>query len=144
MRLNSIRVSSKSDGVRWREGWVAAKESDHTAGSRFFKAFIGKVGDRFVMDHGVVQANGQQNILRFYESRDLRKWTYLFSNSPDPQWYEPSGRWDHMYILPKDEENPFAGYWGYPVATPKHGLVRGLGMMDTQNGREWRIQRLSQ
>ena len=132
-------IAISDDGVHWHDGWVAATEPDRAVGSKFFKAFIGKVGNRFVMDHGVFRANGRQDILRFYESSDLRQWRYLFSNSPDPKWYEPAGRWDHMYILPKDEGNPSAGYWGYPVATPKPGLARGLGMMDTKDGRDWKI-----
>lgn len=132
-------IAVSDDGVHWRDEYVAATEPGHATGNRFFKAFIGKVGDRFIMDHGVRQANGRQDTLRFYESRDLREWTYLFSNNPDPQWYEPAGRWDHMYMLPKDEDDPAAGYWGYPVATTKPGLPRALGMMDTRDGREWRI-----
>ena len=51
-----------------------------------------------------------QNLMRWYESTDLRRWNYLFSSSPDPRWYgvppQPA-RWDHMYILPKEERgNP--------------------------------------
>ena len=132
-------IAVSADGVHWQDGWVVTPESARTAGSKFFKAFIAAIGTRFIMDHGVLQQNGRQDTLRFYESADLHEWTYLFSNSPDPAWYQPEGRWDHMYMLPKDEEDPSAGYWGYPVATTKPGLPRSLGMMETRDGREWQI-----
>jgi len=132
-------LAVSENGVQWRDGWEVAPEIDRAAGSKFFKAFIAKVGTRFVLDHGVFEHNGRQDLLRFYESTDLRTWSYLFSNAPDPRWYLPGGRWDHMYILPKDEEDPAAGYWGYPVATTRPELPRSLGMMETPDGREWHI-----
>ena len=138
LSANCGLIAVSDDGVHWQDERAIAQEPGHATGNRFFKAFISKVGERFIMDHGVRQANGRQDTLRFYESRDLREWTYLFSNNPDPRWYEPAGRWDHMYVLPKDEDDPSAGYWGYPVATPKPGLVRGWGMMETKDGRDWR------
>ncbi len=42
-----------------------------------------------------------------------------------------------MYMLPKDEDDPAAGYWGYPVATTRPELPRSLGMMETRDGRDW-------
>jgi hypothetical protein len=131
-------IAESDDGVHWRDGWEVAEEIERERGCKFLKAFIGRLGDRFIMDHGVRRPEGQDT-LRFYESTDLRDWTYLFSNHPDPRWYVATGRWDHMYILPKEEGHPNAGYWGYPVATPKEGLQRGLGMMASPDGREWTI-----
>ncbi len=131
-------IATSKDGVHWKDGWVAVRELEYDKGNTFYKAFIGRVGDRFIMNHGVLQASGQQNILRFYESQNLRTWKYLYSTTPDARWYAIDGRWDHMYVLPKDEDNPSAGYWGYPVATPKAGLARGLGMAESDDGREWR------
>jgi hypothetical protein len=132
-------ISYSDDGVHWREGWRACPEPLAPFGGRFFKAFIRRIGDRFVMNHGVLQPNGWQDTLRYYESGDLREWTYIGSNQPDPRWYLPAGRWDHMYTLPKDEESPAAGYWGYPVATPRPELPRGCGLTETQDGRSWTI-----
>ncbi|MHB0859184.1 MAG: glycoside hydrolase family protein [Anaerolineae bacterium] len=132
-------ISHSDDGVHWHEGWQVCPEPLTPYGGKFFKAFIGRIGNRFVMNHGVLQPNGWQDTLRYYESQDLREWTYICSNQPDPQWYMPTGRWDHMYTLPKDEENPAAGYWGYPVATTRPELLRGCGLMETHDGRSWTI-----
>ena len=127
---------SSEDGVHWKEEKVVLKESE---GNTFYKCFVGKCGDRFVMNHGV--RRGQvQDTLRFYESTDLEKWEHLFSSNPDPRWYKGGrdGRWDHMYVLAKEEGNPDAGYWGHVVSVKKSGPA-GVGMMQSKNGREWEV-----
>ncbi|MEI6519846.1 MAG: hypothetical protein WCO98_07375 [bacterium] len=132
-------IAVSDDGIHWRDGWTVTQEPFFADGGRYFKAFIAKIGDRFIMDHGVQQANGRQDILRFYESKNLHDWSPLFNSNPDPRWYEPSGRWDHMYMLPKNENDASAGYWGYPVATTKPVLPRAMGMMESVDGRDWTI-----
>lgn len=132
-------LAHSADGVHWQDGWVVTPEIDRAAGNKFFKAFIRRLGTRFVLNHGVLRHSGEQDTLRCYESDDLHAWRYLFSNSPDPAWYRPEGRWDHMYMLPKDEGDPSAGFWGYPVATTTPERPRSLGMMETRDGREWTI-----
>ena len=98
-------------------------------------------GGRFILNHGVARRQGQDT-LRFYESTDLHEWHYLFSNQPDRRWYglppQPS-RWDHMYILPKEEGKPAAGYWGHVVSVPKPGTPPGVGMMESADGRTWTV-----
>ena len=44
-----------------------------------------------------------------------------------------------MYILPKEEGNPAAGYWGHVVSVPKPGDPPGVGMMESADGRSWTI-----
>jgi hypothetical protein len=44
-----------------------------------------------------------------------------------------------MYIIPKEEGVPDSGYWGYAVATPKPGLPRAPGMLQSPNGTDWEI-----
>ena len=132
-------IAYSDDGVHWHDGWEITPEPTGPYGGMFYKAFIGRVGGRFVMNHGVLQPHGWQDTLRYYESTNLKDWNYIGSNMPDPQWYLPTGRWDHMYILPKDEQDPSLGYYGYPVATPKPGLPRGCGMCETTDGRSWKI-----
>ena len=131
-------LAVSEDGVHWQDGWMVTPEPGRAEGNRFFKAFIGRVRDRFVMNHGVM-GNGRQDILRFYESVDLHAWTSLGHSHPDPRWYTPAGRWDHMYILPKEEGNPAAGFWGYPVATTLPELQRALGVMESPDGRAWTV-----
>ena len=134
-------LASSRDGVHWEDEGAVLEERDHARGMQFFKCFVARCGDRFIMDHGVARDKGQ-DILRFYESQDLKHWNYLFSNQPDPHWYGVAGqphRWDHMYILPKDEGHPQSGYWGYPVAIPRSKLPRSPGMMQSRDGRAWEI-----
>ena len=132
-------IAQSADGVHWQDGWTVTPEPTAPHGGKFFKAFISRIGDRFLLDHGVLQPHGWQDTLRYYESTDLKSWTYLGSNMPDPRWYEPKGRWDHMYVIPKDEADPTQGYYGYPVATTKAGLPRGCGMCESTDGRSWTI-----
>ena len=132
-------IAHSADGVHWQDGWTVTPEPTVPDGGKFYKAFIGRVGGRFLMDHGVLQPDGSQDTLRYYESADLRNWTCLGSNTPDPRWYAPAGRWDHMYIIPKDETDLAKGYYGYPVATTKHGLPRACAMCETLDGRSWKI-----
>ena len=132
-------IAHSDDGVHWQDGWTVTPEPSAPQGGKFLKAFVSRISGRFVMNHGVLQPHGWQDTLRYYESTDLREWTYLGCNTPDPRWYEPIGRWDHMYVIPKDEADPAAGYYGYPVATPKPGLPRGCGLCETMDGRSWTI-----
>jgi len=44
-----------------------------------------------------------------------------------------------MYILPKEEGNPTAGYYGYPVATANPEMPRGVGMMQSPDGLAWEV-----
>ena len=129
-------LATSEDGVHWKDEGVVNEERE--ARCRFFKCFVGRCGDKFIMDHGVWRPQGQDT-LRFYESTDLRNWKFLFNSHPDPNWYNRRGRWDCMYFLPKEEGNPEAGFWGYCVATPKQDLPRGLGMMQSANGTEWKV-----
>lgn len=134
-------LATSVDGVHWQTEGVVNEEREASVGNKFFKCFVQRCGDRFIMDHGVARASGQ-DVLRFYESTDLRKWNYLSSSSPDPCWYglpPAPARWDHMYILPKDEGNPAAGYWGYVVSVPKQGDPPGVGMMESMDGRAWTV-----
>ncbi|MCY2929592.1 MAG: hypothetical protein NTV86_08880 [Planctomycetota bacterium] len=135
-------LAVSDDGVHWHDEAVVIEELERDRDCKVFKCMVARCGDRFILNHGVARPEGQ-DMLRFYESSDLRHWNYLYSTRPDPRWYglppDPH-RWDHMYMLPKVEnvgENPAAGYWGYPVAIAKPGDPRGVGMMQSADGRQW-------
>ncbi len=132
-----LRAAS-DDGVHWKDDGVVIEERERERGSKFFKCFVSRCGGRFIMNHGVARDEGQDT-LRFYESSDLESWHYLHSSNPDPRWYVSTGRWDHMYMLAKEEGNPSAGYWGYPVATPSQDLPRGCGLAESADGRSWSV-----
>ena len=138
LKAKHCLLASSTDGVHWKDEGIVTEERESARGCRFFKCFVGRCGDKFIMDHGAARPEGQDT-LRFYESLDLKHWDYLFSSHPDDRWYVRSGRWDHMYIIPKEQGTPEAGYWGYAVATPKPGLPRAPGMMQSPNGTDWDI-----
>jgi hypothetical protein len=129
-------LATSTDGVHWGDETVVVEERERAQGCHFFKCFVGRCGTRFIMDHGVARPE-HQDTLRFYESSDLRHWTYIASTNPDPRWYVPTARWDHMYLLPKEEGRPSAGFWGYPVAISRPELPRGVGMAQSADGRSW-------
>ena len=131
-------LASSEDGVHWRDEGIVNEEREIARGGKFFKCFVGRCGDRFIMDHGVWRPEGQDT-LRFYESTDLKNWTYIDSNQPDERWYVRPGRWDHMYILPKEEGNHEAGYWGHVVSIPTPEVGPGAGMMQSPDGRTWEV-----
>ena len=130
-------LATSVDGVHWEDIGIVVEELERERGARFFKCFVGRCRDRYIMNHGVRRPEGQDT-MRFYESTDLKTWSYLFSSQPDPRWYTQR-RWDHMYILPKVEGDPSAGYWGYPVAQAKEGSPRGVGMMQSADGKSWQV-----
>jgi len=131
-------MATSEDGVHWQDRGVVLEEREREKGYIFFKCFVAHCGDRFIMDHGVARP-GAQDPLRFYESGDLRHWEHITSTIPDTRWYASPGRWDHMYILPKEPGNHEAGYWGHVVAVAKPELPRGVGMMESDDGREWHV-----
>ena len=135
-------MASSTDGVHWKDEGIVNEERELKKDTRFFKCFVGRCGNRFVMNHGVYRKKqDRQDTLRFYESVDLKNWKYLYSSNPDPQWYlkrAPSVRWDHMYIVPKKQGNSKAGYFGYIVSMTKNGRPPAVGMMQSNNGTKWK------
>jgi hypothetical protein len=138
LKAKHCLLASSTDGVHWKDESIIIEERESARGCRFFKCFVARCGDKFIMDHGVARPEGQDT-LRFYESRDLKDWNYLFSNRPDSKWYVRDGRWDHMYIIPKEQGTGTGGYWGYAVATPKPGLTRAPAMLQSPNGTDWEV-----
>src|SRR5581483_8567508 len=129
---DSIWLATSEDGVHWKDYGVVLK-SEGFKNNRVWKPFIAKVGSKFILDHGAFTDQGtNNNLLRFYESSDLIHWKYLYEVPIDTKFYRSNGRWDHMFMIPKDGQNPSAGSWGYMVADPiDHG---GFGMMDSDDG----------
>ena len=96
------------------------------------------------MDHGVDEPlNGTgpgtgNDALRFLTSTDLKNWHYNSTSRPDPHWYNPKGRWDHMYMSQDPESG---GFIGFAVSTPTvPGYVRGgawPGIQRSKDGIRW-------
>lgn len=127
-------LATSADGVHWRDEGAVINEGVRPDGAAFFKCFVAKCGDRFIMDHGVFRQQSQ-DVMRFHQSQDLRYWDHIASSEPDARFYSRE-RWDHMYILPKVDGRPEAGYWGYIVAVSKEPN-RLPAMMESRDGITW-------
>jgi hypothetical protein len=129
---DGVWLATSTDGVHWKDYGVVLK-SEGFKNNRVWKQYVNKVGDKFIMNHGAFTDQGtNNNLLRFYESTDLTHWKYLYEVPIDPAFYRANGRWDHMYMIPKNDNQLADGYWGYVVADPiDHG---GFGMMDSPDG----------
>jgi len=129
---DGVWLATSRDGVHWNDYGVVLK-SQNFKNNRVWKQYVAKVGDRYILNHGAFTDQGtNNNLLRFYESKDLIHWSFLYEVPIDPRFYRPDGRWDHMFMVPKVEGKPAEGSWGYVVADPLgHG---GFGLMDSPDG----------
>lgn len=131
---NGMWLATSRDGVYWK-GLGRVLEGL----SPIWKMFIFKCGDKFILNHGSLSGKeGHGNdTLSFFESKDLVNWKHIGDNNPDPSWYNVKERWDHMYVIPKDNENHEKGYWGYVVATPIGDTKGAWGMQQSEDGIKW-------
>lgn len=132
-RATRVWLATSEDGVHWKDYGVVLHEEGFKRNT-VLKQYVAKIGDRYILDHGGSSgAPGRRNdLLRFYESTDLIHWKNLYDITLDTRFYEASGRWDHMWMMPKNDANSAEGYVGYMVADPlEHG---GFGMMESPDG----------
>lgn len=132
-KFDSMWAAESTDGVHWEDvGCVLTAEHD------VFKMFPYICGDKCLINYGSsTKADGIGNDkLYFCESEDMREWKLFGENQPDERWYKMSGRWDHMYVLPKDGGE---GYWGYVVATPNPDMHSAWGIQESKDGYNWKI-----
>jgi hypothetical protein len=135
--FDSMWCAVSDDGVHWEDvGAVITGQPFYVA-----KMFVRKLGDRFVMNHGSGSGEpGYQDTLYFWESDDLITWRLFDENRalhPDPRWYRPEGRWDHMYMIPDEISG---GYLGYCVGNPHAGIpYASCGLLQSDDGTHWQI-----
>ena len=135
---NNMWCAVSDDGVVWRDIGPVIKDQPF----RVYKMFVSRLGNRYVMNHGSFSGRpGHGNdTLHFWESEDLVSWRFLGferESHPDARWYDIRGRWDHMYMLP-DENN--GGYLGYCVATTnEHYPYNSCGLLHSADGYHWDV-----
>ena len=116
---NHVWLATSADGVHWRDvGPVIS------APFIIFAMGVWQVGGKFYLNHGSFTAPERQNVLRFWESDDLRTWTYRGEQTdltPDARWYDPDSRFDCMDVISVDEH---AGTQYYGVASGPGGWLR--------------------
>jgi len=129
---DAVWLATSADGVHWEDYGVVLKSQDFK-NNRVWKQYVHKVGNRYIMNYGAFsEPTSNNNLLRFYESEDLIHWKFLYELPIDPKFYQANGRWDHMFMMPKNDAKPSEGYWGYAVANPiDHG---GFGLMESPDG----------
>lgn len=139
--FNGVGLAISNDGVFWKDcGKIIKRAVDATSmGSGAVWPVIGNAGqvEKFVMNFSEFRGSDSQErqTIFFAESRDLAHWTRMGSEyefRQDARWYEPKGRWDNIWSVPR----PGGGYYGYWAATPKDGKV-GLGFGESIDGVTW-------
>ena len=107
---NNMWCAVSENGVVWKDIGAVIKDQPF----RVWKMFVRKLGDKFIMNHGSYrgQEGTAQDTLYFWESRDLLTWRFLGHEKrshPDARWYNTGGRWDHMYMIPDDNNGGYLG-----------------------------------
>jgi hypothetical protein len=94
-----------TDGVHWQDVGPVIQDAPFT----LYAMRVWRVGSRFIMNHGSF-TEGRQDVLRFWESTDLRQWRYL---GPEYDVRRPDGgRLDHMDVIavPNGDRTDWYGY----------------------------------
>lgn len=125
----ACRLAVSEDGVHWEDrGNVLTDERP------VWKCGVLRAGDgRFYMNYGTTSGQGVNDMMGYAVSDDLVHWEKTGYDAPDPRWYEPHERWDHMYC----RESEHGGYAGCIVAVPKAGESGLCGLRRSQDGRTW-------
>lgn len=89
----ACRLAVSEDGVHWEDrGNVLTDERP------VWKCGVLRTGDgRFYMNYGTTSGQGVNDMMGYAVSDDLVHWEKTGYDAPDPRWYEPHERWDHMY-----------------------------------------------
>lgn len=115
------RILSKAEGVTWMGTGSTWKSPNFENDGKFFMNFS--------------EWRGPRQTIFFAESTDLLHWTRLGDESEqDTRWYEPNGRWDCIWTIPR----PGGGLYGYWTATPKPETGGRFGFGETTDGVRWK------
>ena len=140
---DGMALATSADGVHFDEIGPIFTKSDATDAmggiSRPWKA-----GDRYLLSFSERQSAVQY--IRFAESDDLIHWRRLGDEhrfGPDPRWYDdtPVGRWDDLWVLPKEDGTGFLGYltarpWNRTEGIP----FESFALAESDDGIRWRAQ----
>jgi len=116
----NVWSAESDDGVHWRDIGAVIEDAPFA----ICAMGVNRLGNRFIMNHGSYGPEGKQNVIRFWESSDLRTWTYTGKDRdlyPDARWYDESSRLDCMTVLPVVEGERTV-YYGY--ATGPGGFLK--------------------
>jgi hypothetical protein len=133
---DNISMAVSSDGVHWRErGPVLRRGPDAVwmgTGSTWASPNFAS-DKKFFLNFS--EWRGPRQTIFFAESNDLCRWNRLpgkYEFQQDTRWYEPNGRWDCIWPIPR----PGGGLYGYWTANPKGRA--GFGFGETLDGITWK------
>ncbi|MBL7037708.1 MAG: hypothetical protein ISR77_03710 [Pirellulaceae bacterium] len=136
-RWDNISMATSTNGVYWHErGRILSKAEGVTwmgTGSTWKSPHFENDG-KFFMNFS--EWRGPRQTIFFAESTDLLHWTRLgdeYEFKQDTRWYEPNGRWDCIWTIPR----PGGGLYGYWTATPKPETGGRFGFGETIDGARW-------
>lgn len=134
---DNISMATSSDGVHWNEhGRILSRRDEVTwmgTGSTWRSPNF-ENDRKFQMNFS--EWKGPRQTIFFAESKDLVHWKSLgdeYEFKQDERWYEPNGRWDCIWVIPR----PGAGLYGYWTATPKLETSGKFGFGETLDGITW-------
>ena len=117
------RILSKAEGVTWMGTGSTWRSPGFAKNGKFFMNFS--------------EWRGPRQTIFFAESTDLMHWTLRgdeYEFQQDTRWYEPNGRWDCIWTIPR----PDGGLYGYWTATPKPETGGRFGFGETTDGVRWK------
>ena len=134
-RWHGVALATSPDGVHWKEHGLVVRKAEGVTwlgtGSTWRSPHY-EQDKKFFMNFS--EWRGPRQTIFFAESKDLVHWTRLgpeYEFKQDPRWYEPNGRWDCIYTIPR----PGGGLFGYWTADPKGRP--GVGFGQSLDGVRW-------
>ena len=134
---DNISLATSPDGIVWREqGSLLSKGAGVTwmgTGSTW-RSPVDVPDRRYVMNFS--EWRGPRQTIFFARSTDLVTWQRLpdsYEFKQDTRWYEPNGRWDCIYTIPR----PGGGLFGYWTATAKAETGGRFGFGQSLDGVTW-------
>jgi hypothetical protein len=125
--FRNVWLATSHDGVHWKDVGQVIKDAPFN----IWAMSVHQVGDRFIMNHGSFSRPGVQNVIRFWESRDLIHWTFLGYDAdlfPDARWYKSDSRLDCMSVV-RVAENGRLKYFGFATGPG--------GFLESDDGVHW-------
>ena len=137
-KWDNTSMATSPDGVHWKElGRILYMGEGVTwmgTGSTW-KSPNFETDGKFQINFS--EWKGPRQTIFFGESKDLVNWTRLgdeYEFTQDERWYEPQGRWDCIWVIPR----PGGGLYGYWTATPKPETGGRFGFGETLDGVTWK------
>ena len=134
---DNISMATSTDGVVWTESGPILRKGDGVTwmgtGSTWKSPHPSAPG-KFQMNFS--EWKGPRQTIFFATSDDLVQWQRLDDECEfiqDERWYEPLGRWDCIWTMPR----PDGGLYGYWTATPKAETGGRFGFGQSADGVQW-------